>query len=184
MRGDVTGWVRRLGAAFGILAGLAACNNSPQADGAEKTNTLFSAFSERSPRYLDPTASYSNNETPITFQVYETLYGYHYLKRPYELIPKLATEVVEPKYLDKAGQPRADGADPALIAESVYDIPIKKGVMYAPHPAFAKDAQGRYLYHEMKPGEVGERRSPAPRRWTATCCACASRASTRNGSTG
>ena len=160
MRNDMKGGWRRLAMVFGAAVALAGCNNSPQPDGAEQTNTLFSAFSERSPRYLDPTASYSNNETPITFQVYEPLYGYHYLKRPYQLIAKSAAEVVEPKYIDKAGQPLAEGADPALIAESVYDIPIKKGVMYAPHPAFAKDATGRYLYHDMKPGEVGERRSP------------------------
>ena len=141
-------------------ASLGGCNNSPQPDGAEKTNTLFSAFSERSPRYLDPTASYSNNETPITYQVYEPLYGYHYLKRPYTLIPKIATEVVTPKYLDKAGQPLPDDVAPELIAESVYDIPIRKGVQFAPHPSFAKDAQGRFLYHDMKPGELGDKRTP------------------------
>jgi ABC-type transport system substrate-binding protein len=160
MQAVAKGWGRGSIAALGVVALLAACNNSPQADGAEKTNTLFAAFSERSPRYLDPTASYSNNETPITLQVYEPLYAYHYLKRPYQLIPNSAEAVVEPKYFDKAGQPLEENADPQLIAESVYDIPIKKGVMYAPHPAFAKDAQGRYLYHDMKPGEVGDRRSP------------------------
>ncbi len=149
-----------LAAVLAVAALAAGCSNNPQPDNAAATNTLFSAFSERSPRYLDPTASYSNNETPITYQVYEPLYGYHYLKRPYQLIPKTATEVVEPKYLDKSGQPLPADADAALIAESVYDIPIKKGVMYAPHPAFAKDAQGHYLYHDMKPGEVGDRRSP------------------------
>jgi ABC-type transport system substrate-binding protein len=143
-----------------LFACLTGCNNSPHADGLEKTNTLFTAFSERSPRYLDPTASYSNNETPITYQVYEPLYGYHYLKRPYTLVPKLATEIVRPKYLDKDGQPLAEDAPADLIAESVYDIPIRKGVMYAPHPAFAKDALGRYLYHDLKPGELGQRRSP------------------------
>ena len=141
-------------------ASLSGCNNSPQPDGAEKTNTLFTAFSERSPRYLDPTASYSNNETPITYQVYEPLYGYHYLKRPYTLIPKIATEVVTPKYLDKAGQPLPDDVAPELIAESVYDIPIRKGVQFAPHPAFAVDAQGRHLYHDMKPGELADKRTP------------------------
>jgi ABC-type transport system substrate-binding protein len=153
-------WGRALVAAFGFVLLLSACNNSPQPDGVEKTNTLFSAFSERSPRYLDPTASYSNNETPVTYQVYEALYGYHYLKRPYMLVPKLAEAIVEPHYLDKAGQALPADADPQTIAESVYDIPIKKGVMYAPHPAFAKDAQGHYLYHDMKPGEVGDRHSP------------------------
>jgi len=139
---------------------LAACDNSPHPDGAAATNTLFTAFSERSPRYLDPTASYSNNETPITYQVYEPLYGYHYLKRPYELIPKAAAAVVQPRYLDKDGKPLPDDAPGEQIAESVYDIPIKRGIRYAPHPAFAKDAQGRYVYHSMKPGEVGKRRSP------------------------
>ncbi len=152
---------RIAGFALALCAGLAGCNNSPHADGLEKTNTLFSAFSERSPRYLDPTASYSNNETPITYQVYEPLYGYHYLKRPYTLVPKIATAVVKPSYLDKDGQPLTEDAAGDLIAESVYDIPIRKGVMYAPHPAFAKDAQGRYLYHDLKPGELGERRTPA-----------------------
>ena len=151
---------KRSGIAALFALSLVACNNSPLADGAEKTNTLFSAFQERSPRYLDPTASYSNNETPITFQVYESLYGYHYLKRPYTLIPKLATEVVVPKYLDKAGKALPADAPGELIAESVYDIPIKHGVMYAPHPALATDAQGHHVYHDMKPGEVGDRRSP------------------------
>ena len=83
---------------------LAACNNSPYPDGAAATNTLFYSFDERSPRYLDPTASYSNPESAYTYQVYEPLYGYHYLKRPYELVPKAAAQVVKPYYLDKAGQ--------------------------------------------------------------------------------
>jgi ABC-type transport system substrate-binding protein len=146
--------------ALALSASLVGCNNSPQPHGLEKTNTLFSAFQERSPRYLDPTASYSNNETPITYQVYEPLYGYHYLKRPYQLVPKAAEAVIQPKYLDKNGQPLGDDAPADQIAESVYDIPLKKGVMYAPHPAFAKDAQGKYLYHDMKPGELGDKRSP------------------------
>jgi ABC-type transport system substrate-binding protein len=148
-------------AAFAVALLLIGCTNSPQPEDADRTNTLFTAFAERSPRYLDPTASYSNNETPVTYQVYEPLYGYHYLKRPYELIPKLAEAVVEPHYVDKAGQPLPADADPAQIAESVYDIPIKKGVRYAPHPAFARDAKGNYLYHHLQPGELGDRRRPS-----------------------
>ncbi|HEX6361598.1 MAG TPA: ABC transporter substrate-binding protein, partial [Albitalea sp.] len=139
---------------------LAACDNSPQPLGMAATNTLFSAFSERSPRYLDPTASYSNNETPITYQVYEPLYGYHYLKRPYQLIPKTAEAVVQPHYLDRNGQPLPADAPAEDIAESVYDVRIRKGILYAPHPAFAKDEQGRYRYHDLAPGELGDRRSP------------------------
>jgi hypothetical protein len=67
---------------------LPACDhitNSPHAAGAEKTNTFFTAFQERSPKYLDSTASYSLDETPYTYAIYEPLYRFHYLKRPYEV---------------------------------------------------------------------------------------------------
>lgn len=149
------------GAVAVVLAGaLAACNNSPYPIGAEKENTLFNSFTERSPRYLDPTASYSNPETVYTFQIYEPLYGYHYLKRPYELVPKLAQAVVSPYFLDKDGKRLPDDAPADQIAESVYDIPIKQGILFAPHPAFAKDAQGSYLYHHLTREQLGDKRSP------------------------
>lgn len=139
---------------------LVACNNSPYPDGAAATNTLFYSFDERSPRYLDPTASYSNPEAAYTYQIYEPLYGYHYLKRPYELVPKAAAQVARPYYLDKAGQRLPDDAAPEQIAQSVYEIPIKRGIMYAPHPAFAKNTQGEYLYHRLTRAELGDKRSP------------------------
>jgi len=139
---------------------LAACNNSPYVAGAASKNVLFNSFDERSPRYLDPTASYLNPETPYTFSAYEPLYGYHYLKRPYEVVPKAAAAVVKPYYLAGNGQRLPDDANPAQIAESVYDIPIKKGVMYAPHPAFAKDDRGEYLYHHLTREQLGHKRSP------------------------
>ncbi|MET0334644.1 MAG: peptide ABC transporter substrate-binding protein, partial [Rhizobacter sp.] len=146
-----------LGVAVGLLAG---CNNSPYPAGAEKENTLFNSFDERSPRYLDPTASYSNPETPYTYSIYEPLYGYHYLKRPYELIPKAAEAVVAPYYLDAKGQRLPMEASAAQVAESVYEIKIKPGIRYAPHPAFAQDAQGNYLYHQLTREQLGDKRSP------------------------
>jgi ABC-type transport system substrate-binding protein len=139
---------------------LVACNNSPYREGAAATNTLFYSFDERSPRYLDPTASYTNPEAAYVYQIYEPLYSYHYLKRPYTLIPKAAAEVVKPYYLDKAGLPLPADAAPEQIAESVYDIPIKHGIMYAPHPAFAKNEKGEYLYHHLTREQLGEKRSP------------------------
>lgn len=59
----------RILARLGLLASvlwLAACGevtNIPYAAGAERTNTFFTAFQERSPRYLDPTASYNLDES-------------------------------------------------------------------------------------------------------------------------
>ena len=57
-------WLSRLGAgrlcvALGLALSVAACNNSPYPVGAADSNTLYTAFNERSPRYLDPTSSYT-----------------------------------------------------------------------------------------------------------------------------
>jgi len=155
-------WVRRLGLGLAALSALVAagCDNSPYPAGAERSNTLFYSFDERSPRYLDPTASYANPESAYTFQIYEPPYGYHYLKRPYELTPKSAAAVVKPKYLDKDGKPLPDDAPAEQIAESVYDVPIRQGVRFQPHPAFAKDEQGRHRYLALTREQLGNRRSP------------------------
>ena len=155
-------------AGFGLVLAalalaLAGCNNSPYPLGAERENTLFYSFDERSPRYLDPTASYSNPESAYTMQIYDPLYGYHYLKRPYTLVAKAALKVVKPRYLDQHGQPLPDDAPGEAIAESVYDIPIRPGMRFQPHPAFAVDAQGRHLYHTEQPlsrSALGDKRSP------------------------
>jgi ABC-type transport system substrate-binding protein len=138
----------------------AGCNNSPYWSGAERENTMFYAFDERSPRSLDPTQSYSNPESAYTFQIYEPPYGYHYLNRPYELIPKAATEVARPRYIDKDGRPLPDDAPAGAIAESIYDIRIRPGILYAPHPAFAKDGQGKYRYLNLTREQLGSKRSP------------------------
>jgi ABC-type oligopeptide transport system substrate-binding subunit len=56
--------LRRAGLALALASTLlvVACNNNPYPLGAERENTLFYSFDERSPRYLDPTASYANPE--------------------------------------------------------------------------------------------------------------------------
>jgi ABC-type transport system substrate-binding protein len=141
-------------------AGLAACDNSPWPKHAAGENTLYSAMTENTPRHVDPTASYWSNDTLVTYQVYEPPYGYHYLKRPFELVPKTAEKVVAPTYVDKNGQKLPDDAPAEAIAESVYDVPIKKGILFQPHPAFARDERGQLRYHAMKPGDLGDRRSP------------------------
>ncbi|MEO6079072.1 MAG: ABC transporter substrate-binding protein [Steroidobacteraceae bacterium] len=149
-------------------AALTGCGNSPWPAGSEKTNVIRTAMIENTPRHLDPTASYWSNDTLVTYQVYEPLYGYHYLKRPFELVPKTAAEVVKPIYLDRNGKPLPEDAPAEQVAESVYDVPIRKGILFQPHPAFAKNAQGEYEYHHMKSGELGERRTPMQFKDTGT----------------
>ncbi|TAN54227.1 MAG: peptide ABC transporter substrate-binding protein [Betaproteobacteria bacterium] len=153
-------WRRRFAGTALVLAlvgGCAEVSNSPHPRGAEKTNTLFTAFTERSPKYLDPTSSYSNDETPYTYQVYEPLYGYHYLRRPYELAPRAAAAVAQPRYYDKDGRALPQNAPGETIAQSVYDITIRPGIRYAPHPAFARGPDGRYAYHALRREEVAEK---------------------------
>ena len=94
------------GLALACLALLAGCDNSPNGPGAAASNTLYTAFTERSPRHLDPVASYWNQDTPYTYGIYEPPYTYHYLKRPFTLIPKVATEVA-PGHLARCGRAAA-----------------------------------------------------------------------------
>ncbi|MDP4908578.1 MAG: ABC transporter substrate-binding protein [Burkholderiaceae bacterium] len=120
--------------------------NSPYAAGAEQKNILYTAFTQRSPKFLDPARSYSTDETPYTYNIYEPLYGYHYLKRPYELIPRTATHVTEPMFLDWQGNTLDAEARPSEIVESVYDITLRPGILYQPHPVFARLDDGRFRY--------------------------------------
>ena len=151
-----------LAALSGALV-LSGCNepvNAPRPLEEYAQNTLFSSFSGRSPRTLDPQASYSSDETIYTYNVYEPLYGYHYLKRPYALVPRGAERVVEPVYYDAAGRELSADAAPEKVAESVYRIPIRKGSHFAPHPVFAKDAAGTLLYLDLPAETAAELASP------------------------
>ena len=131
--------------------------NSPYADGAEKDNTLYTAFTQRSPRYLDPARSYSSDETPYTYNIYEPLYGYHYLKRPYELTARAAQAVATPVLLDRDGARLPDTVSPEAVHESVYDIKVRTDIRFQPHPAFAREQDGSYSYFPLAPEALQDR---------------------------
>ncbi len=143
-----------------LLTGCSRPLNAPRALDEYAGNTLFSSFSGRSPRTLDPQQSYSSDETIYVYGAYEMLYGYHYLKRPYTLVARAAERVTAPVYYDKEGRELPADAPSDAIARSVYRIPIKKGMRYAPHPAFARNAKGEYLYHHLTYEEAARLRSP------------------------
>lgn len=69
-----------------------ACTNDPYpaADGARKV--LYRPFAE-APNTLDPAVAYTTTAHDITGLVHGTLLEYHYLKRPYTLVPGLARAV-------------------------------------------------------------------------------------------
>src|SRR5690606_24080274 len=85
------------------------------------------------------------------------LYGYDYLARPYKLIPRTAASLDAPKYFDKDGLQLDDDAPGEQVASSVYDIRLKPGIMFQPHPAFARDASGTYEYWPVRPGMLDDK---------------------------
>ena len=127
---------------------LSACGggpwNNPYPDGDANRNIYYSSFDER-PKHLDPARSYSSNEWAFISQIYEPPLQYHFLKRPYELVPLTTTAMPEILYLDaelnplEAGDERIDYID--------YILRLRPGRMFQPHPAFATDADGNPLYH-------------------------------------
>ncbi|MGQ0524183.1 MAG: ABC transporter substrate-binding protein [Betaproteobacteria bacterium] len=127
--------------------------NNPYPASQAGTNILYSAFTER-PKHLDPVQSYSSNEYTFIAQIYQPPLQYHYLKRPYELIPFGAVEVPRPAFLDAEGRRLPDNASPASIAVSEYVLRIRPGIMYQPHPALAVDETGKYVYHDLQRADL------------------------------
>lgn len=136
-----------------MLAGCSQPWNDPYPPSQARANILYTSFSER-PKHMDPARSYSADEYAVIAQIYEPPVQYHYLKRPYTLIPLSAARIPRPVYLDAQRHTLPDDAPDDKIAYSVYEIHIKQGVMYQPHPAFAKDGHGAYRYLHMTPRDL------------------------------
>lgn len=137
---------------------LGACSpapvNSPHPKGGEDENVLYTAFAQRSPKFLDPASSYSTDETPFTYSIYEPLYGYAYLARPYQLEPQAAAALTDPVYFNEEGQRLPNDTPGASVAYSVYDIPLKPGRLFQPHPVFALDETGGPAYWPISETEL------------------------------
>ncbi|MGO8756357.1 MAG: ABC transporter substrate-binding protein [Gallionellaceae bacterium] len=125
---------------------LAACDgglwNNPYPSGDEGKSIFYTAFTGR-PKHLDPVQAYSENEYEFLAQIYQPPLQYHYLKRPYTLIPQAAAAMPLVSYLDKNGQPLPQDAPAEKIATSVYEIHLRADLKYQPHPALANDATGQ-----------------------------------------
>ncbi len=127
-------------------------NNPYPADTAAH-NTLYSSFAER-PKHLDPVRSYSSDEYAFIAQIYEPPLQYHFLKRPYQLVPLTADGMPKVRYFDKADRLLPGDAAPGEIAYSEYVFKIQAGIRYQPHPALATGDQGNYRYHAMKESDI------------------------------
>jgi ABC-type transport system substrate-binding protein len=133
--------MRRAGLA--LLALLpAACDNSPYPRKDEGRNVLYTSFSSEL-QHMDPGRSYSAGDYGIICNVLEPPFEYHYLKRPYELIPCTAREVPKPRRREVSFRGRT-------YAEAVvYTIRIKQGLRYHDHPCFV-DRNRRLTEKDMR----------------------------------
>lgn len=117
----------RLACAAGLALLALACGNSPYPDSDDGLRVLYTPYSEP-PKTLDPQVAYATVDHDVLSNVYETLLEYHYLRRPYHLIPALATEVPQPR-------PRADGS-------VAYAFMLRPGIVFGADPAFALGTPG------------------------------------------
>ena len=140
-----------------LLLLLASCDgglwNNPYPAADKGKSIFYSAFTER-PKHLDPAQAYSANEYEFLAQIYQPPLQYHYLKRPYTLVPQASSELPKISYLDKNNRPLPDDAPADKVAFSVYEIHLRQGLKYQPHPAFARDAQGKPEYFSLTPQDL------------------------------
>jgi len=138
---------------------LAACDgglwNNPYPSSDEGKSIFYTAFTER-PKHLDPAQAYSENEYEFLAQIYAPPLQYHYLKRPYQLVPLAASQMPTVRYLDRHHHPLPNNAPAEKIAFSLYEIHIKPNMRFQPHPAFARDARNKPEYDHLTPDDLRE----------------------------
>lgn len=140
---------------FALL--LTACDftqvNNPYPKDQDDKAILYQSFDER-PKTLDPATAFAANEYAFIAQIYEPPFQYHYLKRPYELVPLTAAKMPDIQCVDKQGEKLSATADIKDIAFTDYIIDIKPNIKYQPHPALAKAATGDYAFHHLSKEQI------------------------------
>ena len=120
--------IRRFAIACLAFVALAGCSNNPYPDADAQAKVRYRSLPGPT-KTLDPAVSYSSLEHQITANVYGTLLEYHYLKRPYTLMPGLATSV--PKPVDLGG------------GRLSYSFSLRPGIRFQDDPSFALGGAGR-----------------------------------------
>ncbi|WP_230971663.1 ABC transporter substrate-binding protein [Nitrogeniibacter aestuarii] len=128
-----------------LVVGCVQVWNDPYPSDESAENILYSAFTNR-PKHLDPVQSYSSDEATFLYQIYEPPLQYHYLKRPYALIPGTASSMPKVLRFGADGQPLAASAPNSAVDYSIYEVSIKPGILFQPHPAFATTPSGAPAY--------------------------------------
>ena len=122
--------------------------NNPYPSNDDGKSIFYTAFTER-PKHLDPVQAYSENEYIFLAQIYQPPLQYHYLKRPYQLVPQAASVMPTVTFFDKNNHQLNEHAPSEQIAYSVYEIKLRPDLRYQPHPALALDARGNPRYQNL-----------------------------------
>lgn len=121
---------------IGIIAlalSLTACTNDPYPGADARRKIYYTSFNE-APKSLDPAVAYDTAAHAVTGNVYDSLLEYHYLKRPYTLIPGLAKDL-----------PKRERAADGSVS---YTFELRPGLLYHDDVCFAlagKGANGKPL---------------------------------------
>ncbi len=110
-----------------LLVILGACSSGESELPAGVDQKVFRYSMDSAPTSLDPVRASTLYANQLVVNLYDTLYVYKYLQRPYELRPNLATAMPEIS---------PDGL--------TYTIPVKQGIYFADDPAFP-GGKGREL---------------------------------------
>src|SRR5581483_3615407 len=74
----------------------------------------------------------------------------------------------QPQYFDANGGRLAEDTPAGKVAYTLYDVHIRPGIRYQPHPAFARTRDGRPRYIGLGPGELARYRDLKDLRETGT----------------
>jgi len=127
--------------------------NNPYRSQDTQADIIYTSFQER-PKELDPVKSYNAAEYEFIAQIYEPPLQYHFLKRPYELVPLSARQLPTKTFYDQEGQQLAEDVDPSRVAYTDYLIEIQPDIRYQPHPSLAKDDSDKYRYHQLQVADL------------------------------
>jgi ABC-type transport system substrate-binding protein len=111
-----------------MFIALVSCSNNPYSESDDDLKVRYKTLPGPT-KTLDPAVSYSALEHQVTANVYETLLEYHYLKRPYTLMPGLSLAVPE-------RQTREGG-------RVAYRFDLREGMQFQHDPSFALGGEGR-----------------------------------------
>jgi len=119
--------------ALAFALSVVACTNDPYPGADQRRKIYYTSFNQ-APKSLDPAVAYDTAAHAVTGNVHGSLLEYHYLKRPYTLIPGLA----------KALPKREAAADGSVN----YSFELRPGLLYHRDVCFAlagKGADGKPL---------------------------------------